>query len=287
MSQQNQITEVHWQCVRGDHKPCRAYCWVHATGKGLSDSRGDNCVGGYPHVPVLPGQQHPFQFPQNSIETQLCSSPYYFTYSPPSLLAPPSPEIFCLLCSCPGYPQQRGRARWVLATTGLISIPLSECNLSVKKLTFPSHALSAFIFSSHFSGKFFVLVWFWIAFLFLIFTLADISVFNHLQWTFFFFPEYTQGLNHYTSIIFRTSISIVQYEKSMMGSALFKTDQRWAKKRKALQYWVSSLGIFHDLTGNIILDPSSKILHNVFLMQMFILQSSVSCKNPFLAPRWL
>lgn len=99
-------------------------------------------------------------------------------------------------------------------------------------------------------------------------------------------PQYTEGLNHYIFIIFGTSISIVQYEKSMMGSTLFKTDQRWVKKRKALQPWVLSLGIFYDLTGNIILDPSSKILHYAFFMQHFILQSSVSYKNPFPAPHW-
>lgn len=64
--------------------------------------------------PELPRQQCPFHFPKNLIEAQLCSSPYHFTYSPASLLAPPGPETFCPRCSCPGNPQQRGRARWRL-----------------------------------------------------------------------------------------------------------------------------------------------------------------------------
>lgn len=166
MSQQNQITEVHWQCVWCDHKPCCAYSWVHATAKGLPNLWGNNSVWGYPHVPVLPGHQHLFQFHQNSIESQLCSSPYHFTYSPPSLLAPPSPEIFYLLWSCPGYSQQRGKARWELFCQPWDSFlsPYLNVILVWKNWHF-FHMFFQIVFSAHiFQGSF--LFWFDLGLLF-------------------------------------------------------------------------------------------------------------------------
>lgn len=182
MSQQNQITGVHWQyfpCVQGDHKPYCASCLVHATGKGFPCSSDNNCVWGYPHVSVFPGQQPLFQFLQNFIEIQLYSSLYSFTLQPPTIVDLTKSWDFLLTLLLPRLSTAQGKSQLgaVQTTMGLISIPLSEYDLSMKKLALPSHTLLAFIFSSHFSGKFFVLVWFCFAFLFLTFKLTDVSVY--------------------------------------------------------------------------------------------------------------
>lgn len=169
MSQQNQITGVHWQCfpcVQSDHKPCCACCWVHAMGKRLPNSCDNNCVWGCPHVSVLPEQQLLFQFPQNFIDVQLCSAPYHFTLQLPIIADPTKSWDFLPTLLLPRLSTAQGKSQvgTVLATMGLISIPISEYDLSVKKSTLHSHALSASIFSSHFSGRFFcfglILVWF-------------------------------------------------------------------------------------------------------------------------------
>lgn len=145
-----------------DHKPYCDHCWVHATGKGLPNVCDNNRVWGYLHISVCEGSS----LSSSSLKTSLS-----FSWVP-SLTISLTDSHHC-------WPHQVLRLSVHTApalsvhstgeepgggysgTMGLLSVPLSEYDLSGKFFMF-LHMLSQLLFLEHiFQGIFL----FWFAFL--------------------------------------------------------------------------------------------------------------------------